>query len=228
MSNYVLDRAYRVEEAAGVARYRAVVAGNGNGTCRYPAGANAGGVLGISMHAQTHENKAVTVRRLGIAPCEAAGPVAVGSYVCVAGNDGRIKEAVPPSAVTDPWGAENGMKFTALAPAPFTPLERVEIVVAGTETEFSAEFAGGTATVNVATDAGGAPTIPATQLTGFLNDHPVLSHLMKSELHGGSGLLPPNAGTYALTGHAESINPIGIAQESATSEGDIVDVLLTP
>lgn len=93
MPIHLLDKAYRVAEANGVAAYRVVVQATNAGECRLPTADNAGGLLGVTLHAQPTVGRQVTVRKAGIAEVAAAGPVAVGAPVIAAGNTGKVKSA---------------------------------------------------------------------------------------------------------------------------------------
>jgi len=93
MTNSILDRAYRVEESAGVAAHRVVVAGIASGSCLLPDAANAGRILGITTHAQPREDAAVGVRKAGVALVQTSAAVAVGDPVVVADTQGRVAPA---------------------------------------------------------------------------------------------------------------------------------------
>lgn len=93
MPNYVLDKAYRVGTPTGVGAQRVVVHGPITGECQLPAAENAGGLAGVTVHAQATQGRAVTVRKLGIAEVVAAGPIALGSPVMAAGSNGKVKAA---------------------------------------------------------------------------------------------------------------------------------------
>jgi len=93
MPNHVLDKAYRITTAGGVAANRVVVLGPYTGDCQLPAGENAGALAGVTLHAQTTSGRAVTVRKAGIAEVVAAGPIPLGAPVIVAGASGKVKAA---------------------------------------------------------------------------------------------------------------------------------------
>lgn len=88
----LIDVVYIVEQPGGVSRYRAVVRTQKDNGCAYPQGPGVR-VLGIATHAQSREQRAVTVRRLGIAMCELAAPVARDESVVVADAQGRLGPA---------------------------------------------------------------------------------------------------------------------------------------
>ena len=99
MSIHILDRAYLVEEPAGIPAHRVVVHGTASGQCELPTGANEGGLLGVTVETQDREGASVGVRKLGVVLVEAAGAIARGAAVNVAGSSGRVK-AVDESAGT--------------------------------------------------------------------------------------------------------------------------------
>ena len=91
MPIYLMDKAYRVTTAGGVGANRVLVQGGIAGECALPAAPNAGAILGVSMHTQTQQGRAVTVRKAGIAEVVAAGPIAAGVPVNVHGATGKVK-----------------------------------------------------------------------------------------------------------------------------------------
>jgi len=91
MANYILDKAYEVTDTNGVSAYRVVVQGTNAGQCALPASANAGGILGVTVHAQTLKGQSVAVRKAGIARVTAAGAIQLGAPVNIAGTTGKVK-----------------------------------------------------------------------------------------------------------------------------------------
>lgn len=91
MSHYILDKAYKITDAGGVGAGLAVVQGTNAGECALPGAANAGSILGVTVHAQSLQNQNVAVRKAGIARVVAAGAVGVGDPVNVAGTTGKVK-----------------------------------------------------------------------------------------------------------------------------------------
>lgn len=89
-STYVMDKAYTIDDAAGVGQYIAVVCGAADGGCKKPGGANAAGFLGFTQEAQSKQNKGVAVRKLGISRAIAAGAIAAGDRVNIADNTGKV------------------------------------------------------------------------------------------------------------------------------------------
>ncbi len=86
----VLDKSYTIEDAAGVAQFRAVVQGAAEGGCKKPLAANAKGFLGFTQESQT-QNRGVTVRKAGISRAVAAGVISLGDWVNIADNTGKIQ-----------------------------------------------------------------------------------------------------------------------------------------
>ncbi len=91
MSNYILDKAYSNTEAAGVGAYLVVVQGAAAGQAKLPTAANAGAILGVTVHSQSLAGANVAVRKAGIARVKAAGAIAVGAPVNIAGASGKVK-----------------------------------------------------------------------------------------------------------------------------------------
>ncbi len=91
MSNYILDKAYSVSDAGGVDKCRVVVQGTNAGECALPSAANDGAVLGVTLFSQPTQGRSVSVRKAGIARCEAAGAISVGAPVNIAGTSGKVK-----------------------------------------------------------------------------------------------------------------------------------------
>jgi len=91
MANYILDKAYEVTDANGVPAHRVVVQGANAGQCALPASANAGAILGVTVHSQSLEGRNVAVRKAGIARVEAAGAIGLGAPVNIAGTSGKVK-----------------------------------------------------------------------------------------------------------------------------------------
>ena len=71
MPIYLMDKAYRVGAEAGVAAHLVVVQGSATGECNLPGAANAGAILGVTMHSQSQQGRSVAVRKAGIAECVA-------------------------------------------------------------------------------------------------------------------------------------------------------------
>jgi len=91
MASYILDKAYEVTDTGGVSAHRVVVQGTNAGECALPGAANAGKILGATVHSQSLEGQNVAVRKAGIARVEAAGAIALGDAVNVAGTSGKVK-----------------------------------------------------------------------------------------------------------------------------------------
>ena len=100
MSHYILDKAYKITDAAGVSAGLVVVQGTNAGECKLPAAANAGAILGVTVHGQSLQNQNVAVRKAGIARMVAAGEIALGAPVNVAGTSGKVK------AISETTGAK--------------------------------------------------------------------------------------------------------------------------
>ncbi|MCX7718803.1 MAG: DUF2190 family protein [Candidatus Sumerlaeaceae bacterium] len=97
MPIYLMDKTYRVATPSGVAANRVVVQGPLAGDCALPAEANAGAILGVTVHAQPSAGRSVSVRKAGIAEVTAAGPIPAGAPVNIADAAGRVKAVNEPA-----------------------------------------------------------------------------------------------------------------------------------
>ncbi len=86
-------QSYKIEDAAGVLRYRAVVRGAAEGGVKKPAAANEGKFVGITQDSQAVQNKAVTVKTQGRSFVVAAGVIAYGDAVGIGDNTGKVISA---------------------------------------------------------------------------------------------------------------------------------------
>jgi hypothetical protein len=91
MPSYILDKAYSIAETEGVGACLVVVQGTNSGEAALPAAANAGSILGVTVHSQALEGANVAVRKAGVARVVAAGAIDVGAPVNVAGASGKVK-----------------------------------------------------------------------------------------------------------------------------------------
>ncbi|MFW6303053.1 MAG: hypothetical protein ACOC2L_00405 [Candidatus Sumerlaeota bacterium] len=112
MSHYILDKAYRVSDVGGVGAALVVVQGTNAGECALPSAANADGILGVTVHAQSLQRQNVAVRKAGIARVVAAGAVNVGDPVHVAGASGKVQ-----AVSTDASGLAKCLGFAETAAA---------------------------------------------------------------------------------------------------------------
>lgn len=94
MSYYVLDKAYAIEDAAGVGAYKVVVQGSEAHCAKGPASDSQGTLLGVTVHSQSLQGANVAVRKAGIARCIAAGTVPLGAAVTWTA-DGKVKVCCP-------------------------------------------------------------------------------------------------------------------------------------
>jgi hypothetical protein len=86
-----LIKALKIEDAAGVGQYFAVVQGANDGGCKKPTGANVAGFLGITHVSQPNQNKAVSVTLDGIERATVSGAVARGDRLNIAGATGKLQ-----------------------------------------------------------------------------------------------------------------------------------------
>jgi hypothetical protein len=87
----ILDGTYKITDVGGHGQYLAVVCGVAEGECRKPLGANDPRFLGFTQEAQPNQNKGVAVRIAGISRAVAAGAIAYGDYVNIAGATGKVQ-----------------------------------------------------------------------------------------------------------------------------------------
>jgi len=91
-SSGALVKSYKIENAAGVTQYAAVVQGaNADGNCKLPTAANAKGFLGFTLEAQPNQLKGVAVQKTGIARAVANGAITRGDRLAIASVAGDVK-----------------------------------------------------------------------------------------------------------------------------------------
>lgn len=227
MSNYVLDKAYRVSAENGIEAGRAVVRGADPEECTLPAAANAAAVLGISTHGQPRNGRYIGIRRIGITRAVAAGPIAAGERVCVADAQGRVKRLELPLFTTGSAGANNALRLEWTDRASFSANMEIELEAPAEEGPFDWRFEDHKLVLTLAKDGDNITTTAAALIAAIGSDG-VLSRLLRVT-HGsgsnGTGLL--GAATARVVNLPATMNPIGIAEDSAATEGDLVDVFLT-
>jgi hypothetical protein len=127
-ATYVLDKTYKVTEAAGITKWRAVVPGTNDGECKLPTAANQFS-LGITQEAQAKQNQNVAARKYGISRAYASGAITKGDYVEVGAADGSLRKAdlstVPGAAtlhhvlgIAETSAANGEIFFVFLSPNP--------------------------------------------------------------------------------------------------------------
>ena len=127
-ATYVLDKTYKVTEAAGITKWRAVIPGTNDGECKLPTAANQLS-LGITQEAQAKVNQNVAVRKYGISRAYAKGNVTKGDYVEVGDAAGTLRKAdlatVPGAAtlhhvlgIAETSAADGEIFFVFLSPNP--------------------------------------------------------------------------------------------------------------
>lgn len=227
MSNYVLDKAYRITAANGVPAGRVVVRGANAEECTLPAGAGAANVLGIATHSQPRAGRHVAVRRLGIAAAVAAGPIALGSRVRVADNQGRVAQV--PNAVYTTGNGTTALTYEWLDRASFAASHLVELHAPGDESDFTWSITGSGLRLTLASNGAGNVIQTVASLILAVAADPVLSRLIRiTKGTGASDSAVLAAATASANNIVSLLNPIGIAEGTATTEGDVIDVLLIP
>jgi len=127
-ATYVLDKTYKVTEAAGIGKYRAVIAGTDDADVKLPTAANQL-ARGITQEAQAKVNANVAVRKYGISRAYANGTITKGDYVEIASATGDLRKAdlatVPGSAtlhhvlgIAETSAANGEIFFVFLSPNP--------------------------------------------------------------------------------------------------------------
>ncbi|MGD0922483.1 MAG: hypothetical protein ABSA70_12070 [Terriglobia bacterium] len=127
-ATYVLDKTYKVTEAAGITKWRAVIPGTNDGECKLPTAANQFS-LGITQEAQPKQNQNVAARKYGISRAYAKGAVTKGDYVEVGDATGALRKAdlstVPGAAtlhhvlgIAETSAADGEIFFVFLSPNP--------------------------------------------------------------------------------------------------------------
>lgn len=84
-------RTYKIEDAAGVLQFRAVVRGAAAGGVKKPSAEGEGKFVGVTREAQATQNKNVPVQTTGIATCVAAAAISYGDAVYIGDNTGKVK-----------------------------------------------------------------------------------------------------------------------------------------
>ncbi len=127
-ATYVLDKTYKVAEAAGITKYRAVVPATNDGECKLPTAANQFS-YGITQEAQPKQYASVAVRKYGISRAYAKGTITKGDYLEVGDATGTLRKAdlatVPGSAtlhhvlgIAETSAADGEIFFVFLSPNP--------------------------------------------------------------------------------------------------------------
>jgi len=127
-ATYVLDKTYKVTEAAGITKWRAIIPGTNDGECKLPTAANQLS-LGITQESQAKQNQNVAARKYGISRAYAKGAITKGDYVEVGDTSGALRKAdlstVPGSAtlhhvlgIAETSAADGEILFVFLSPNP--------------------------------------------------------------------------------------------------------------
>lgn len=108
-----LIKSYRIEDAAGVTQYSAVVQGANDGGCKKPTAANAAGFLGITVEPQANQSKSVAVVKSGVVRARCKGGWTRGDRLNIGDNTGALQtcEAV----VTHAPGTASVQNVVAIA-----------------------------------------------------------------------------------------------------------------
>lgn len=227
MSNYVLDKAYRILNEGGIEAGIAVAPGEGEGTCRVATPADPR-ILGVTTYSQPREGAFVAVRRLGIAGAVATGEIARGDLVRVANESGHLGRCPLPRYSSGSVGAGNALVFHWLDRELFGAGLVLEFHDPETEAPFSWTILNGALRLSLAHDEIEVVQTAASLIADIEGDATLSQLLSVAGEPGSSG-----AGTVA-TGvlHAENLAdirfPVAIAENGASGPGDILDVFLRP
>lgn len=99
-------KTYKITDAAGVSKYRAVVRGANEGEVAKPGAAGDGKCVGFTDEAQALQNKPVKVAVAGFAFATASGAIAYGDAVEIADNTGKIRSCQARLAAATAGAAE--------------------------------------------------------------------------------------------------------------------------
>jgi len=227
MSQTVLDQAFSVSEANGIARFRVVVSGSESGTCQYPESPFNQHPLGVSTHSQNINGKPIGVRSLGVIKCEAAESIAEGDAVVVADATGKIKSAPKASATFGDTPATNEIVVTAKQTGFIGNNIEVELEALTSGNPISVSVTGHKVVVGCVTSDDVTITSTASDIISAINDD-VEASLLISAANGASS---DGSGTVAAASHVLSSGQAGdysfaIAQETATADGDLIEILI--
>ncbi len=104
--NGLMDRAYKITDAAGVGKFLAVVQGANAGEVTKPGGAGVGKVVGVTQEDQLTQNRNVRVRSFGRTFGIASGAIAVGDAVDINAATGKFRSAQARLAAATAGAAE--------------------------------------------------------------------------------------------------------------------------
>lgn len=224
----VLDTTFVVEELTGVSAHRVVARGAQSAGCKYYTAAAPTDILGITQQGGALD-RAVAVRRLGKALVEAAQAVAAGERVCVADAQGRVKPAPRASGTTGGVGANNAIRWTAPDCSLAGNTVVVDIVVSGNNTAFALAVSGNTLQITAATNESGQAVTTAAQALAAVAASAAASRIVAAASETGSTGAGALADETITLGGAEGARRIvGVAEQSASAPGDLIDVFLAP
>ncbi|MCC5876910.1 MAG: hypothetical protein JJU11_11885 [Candidatus Sumerlaeia bacterium] len=225
MSNYVLDKAYRILNEGGVDAGVAVVATEGEGTCRI-ATPDDPHILGITTYSQPREGAFVAVRRLGITGAISTGIIDRGDRVRVVNDLGHLGRCPLPRWSTGSAGGNNSLIFHWADRGNFAAGLALELHDPGESAPFSWSFTGGALRLVLEHDE-----IEVIQTAASLiaeieadDDLAALIHVDAETGSTGSGIVAP--AILQVENLPETRFPIGIAENGASGAGDIFDVYL--
>jgi len=225
MSHYVLDKAYRVAAPDGIESARVVVRTGEPDECTLPGEANAGKILGITTHRQLRPNRFIGVRRIGIVPVLAAGPIELGAAVCVADNTGAVKQCPLPRGTTANPNPNALFHLEWLDRGSYSPSNVVKLVATTPDASFGFQFTPNGLEIQLETDGSGEPNQAVTSLVAAINGEPTLSKIIGAKgdpSSDGSGIV--QAEDIVIDDFLGARNPFAVAEETAAQTGDLINV----
>lgn len=225
MSNYVLDKAYRILNEDGVDAGVAIAPTEAEGTCRI-ATPDDPHILGITTYSQPREGAFVAVRRLGIAGAIAVGPISRGERVRVANDQGHLGRCALPRWSTGSVGGNNSLIFHWADRALFAAGLAIELHDPGETAPFSWSFTGGALRLVLEHDEIEVVQTAASLIAEIEGDAD-LAALLRIDVETGStgsGIVAP--AILQVENLAETRFPVGVAENGASGSGDILDVYI--
>lgn len=229
----VLTKAYIADTA--INEYLAVVVGASANSCKLPAAANAGQIIGVTQNRAVSAADHIDVRKSGVTKLFVKGNspnIAAGDWIIIHGTSGMGKKGT--LQATASFGAGNaGGTFTAVPVG--LPGEQITVILLNPNAinqALTLTVAGDELTCSLATDGAGAvTTTPAALVTAIAAD--AQASELVTLVASGTGADAITVSTIAglkvqLTG-ADDLSlgkVIGRAENAATADDVLIDVTL--
>lgn len=228
MNPFSLDQAFRITSTNGVEAGRTVVRTSDERQCQLPAGPNASGVLGVTLHSQPVRNRLVTVRRAGLARAVAAEALVPGDQLCVADDEGRVGRLSAPTYQVGQVVAHNQLRLRWIGRGSIAPPVSVRIDAASGDTPFSWTFENGDLVLSPETTGGSITQTAASLIAAINNDAELALLVSAANGQGSSGLGTVAAASGPLIETSKTLNGFAVAEETATQAGDLITIYLKP